>query len=349
MQQATGLQWSKLYPAVRRAVATLVSVCILGPAGSAARAQELASYPQRPVRLIVPFTPGGSADIIARMVADAMQAPLGQAVIVENRAGASGLIGAQAVARAPPDGYVIGLGTISTLAVNPVLLAHISRIDPGKDLVPVVALVSIASVLSVHPRLGVHNFAQFVMLARSKPSLLNIGSSGVGSIGHLIIERMNASLKIRLHHIPYKGQAPVVSSVLSGETHVLSDQYPSSAAHVSAGRLIPIAVAAQERLAALPQVPTFKELGHPALNDLAITWFGLVAPAGTPPQIIDKLNTAANAVLSEPAMQERLHAMGVEALGGSAQQLQEMTQDAGRNVREMVKEGRIKLEGARKP
>ncbi|WP_417284317.1 Bug family tripartite tricarboxylate transporter substrate binding protein [Comamonas sp.] len=354
MKQATGLQWSKLYPRVRRAFASVVSVCILGSAGSVAWAQGLvdarhATYPQRPVRLIVPFTPGGSADIIARMVADAMQAPLGQAVIVENRAGASGLIGAEAVAHAAPDGYVIGLGTISTLAVNPVLLAHVSRIDPSKDLAPIVALTSIASVFSVHPRLGVHNFGQFVMLARGKPSLLNIGSSGVGSVGHLIIERLNASLKIRLHHIPYKGQGPVVSSALSGETHVLSDQYPSSAAHVNSGRLIPIAVAAQERLPALPQVPTFKELGHPALNDLAITWFGLVAPAGTPPQIIDKLNTAANAVLNEPVMQERLQAMGVQVLGGSPQQLREMTQEANRSVRDMVKEGLIKLETVRKP
>lgn len=356
MKQARGFGWSRARSFADRAGHLVFDVCIgalLALAGlmSGAHASPKsvdAAYPQHALRLIVPFTAGGSADIIARMVADALQTPLGKPVIVDNRAGASGLIGAEAVARAAPDGYTIGLGTISTLVVNPVLLAHVSRIDPAKDFAPIVALASIPSIFSVHPGLGVYNYGQFVALARSKPALLNIGSSGVGSIGHLIIERMNLALKIRLHHIPYKGQGPVVSSALSGETHVLSDQYPSSAAHVASGRLIPFAVGAQERLPALPEVPTFKELGHPALNDLAITWLGLVAPAGTSPQVIDKLNAAVNEVLGEPAMQERLHAMGVQVLGGSPRQLKEMAQDASRSVREMVRDGQIKLEAGRK-
>lgn len=325
-----------------RLAGLLLACCLAVPAHAAP-----APYPQRPIRLVVPFTPGGSTDMVARVVADAMAAPLGQSVVVDNRAGGSGLAGAEAVARAPADGYTLGLGTISTLAANPVLMPPSSRLDPARDFVPVVALASIPSVFSVHPALGVHTFGQFVALARSRPGQLNIGSSGVGSIGHLIVLRMNAALKIQLHHIPYKGQGPVVSSVLSGETQVLSDQYPSSAAHVASGRLIPFAVAAQQRLPALPQVPTLRELGHEGLNSLAITWFGLVAPRGTPAAVVQALNAAANAALADPAVQEKLQAMGVQALGGSPQRLQEMMEESERTVREIVQEQRIQLPAGR--
>lgn len=295
-------------------------------------------YPQHPVRLVVPFTPGGSTDIVARLVADAMHVQLGQAVVVDNRSGAGGLIGAEAVANAAPDGYTIGLGTISTLVVNPIMLAQSARMDPAKAFVPVVALASIPSVFSVHPSMGVQSYGQLVALARSKPDQFNIGSAGVGSIGHLIAERINADLKIQLHHIPYKGQGPVVSSALSGETQVLSDQFPSSAAHVASGRLIPFAVAAQDRLSALPQVPTFKELGHPALNELAITWFGLVAPEGTPKAVVERLNGAANAALQDPAVQQRLKAMGVQALGGEPQRLSSLMEETRKAVHQTMHE-----------
>lgn len=301
---------------------------------SAAAAQAAEPrYPLRPVRLVVPFTPGGSTDIVARVIADAMHSSLGQPVVVDNRSGAGGLIGAEYVAHAAPDGYTIGLGTISTLVVNPIVLNQTTRIDPAKAFIPVVALASIPSVFSVNPVLGVRNYAQLVALARSKPDQLNIGSAGVGSIGHLIAERINADLKIKLHHIPYKGQGPVVSSALSGETQVLSDQYPSSASHVASGRLIPFAVAAQQRLSALPQVPTFKELGHPMLNNLAITWFGIVAPAGTPAAVVQTLNSAANA-----AVLDRLQSLGVQPLGGPAQRLREMMDETAQTVREMAQE-----------
>ena len=318
-------------------VAALGLVPWLVLSAAAAQAAE-PRYPQRPVRLVVPFTPGGSTDIVARVIADAMHSSLGQPVVVDNRSGAGGLIGAEYVAHAAPDGYTIGLGTISTLVVNPIVLNQTTRIDPAKAFIPVVALASIPSVFSVNPVLGVRNYAQLVALARSKPDQLNIGSAGVGSIGHLIAERINADLKIKLHHIPYKGQGPVVSSALSGETQVLSDQYPSSASHVASGRLIPFAVAAQQRLSALPQVPTFKELGHPTLNNLAITWFGIVAPAGTPAPVIQTLNSAANAALQDPAVLDRLQSLGVQPLGGPAQRLREMMDETAQTVREMAQE-----------
>ena len=320
----------------RRQFVSAAACTALAAWAGGASAQD--PWPSKPIRFVVPFAAGVSPDVVARIISDPLSRALGQPVVVDNRPGASGLIGAEYVAHAAPDGYTIGLGTISTLVVNPVMLPQSTRIDPVKAFVPVVALASIPSVFSVNSALGVRSTAQLVALARSKPGMLNIGSAGVGSIGHLIAERLNADLKIKLHHIPYKGQGPVVSSALSGETHVLSDQYPSSASHIATGRLIPFAVAAQERLPALPQVPTFKELGHPGLNNLAITWFGIVAPAGTPANVVQTLNAAANAALRDPAVQERLQALSVQALGGSPQRLRDMVDETAQSVRQTAAE-----------
>lgn len=303
---------------------------------SVGSASLAADYPNRPLRLIVPFAPGGSTDIVARLVAEAMHPALGQSLVIENRAGAGGMIGAEQVARAAADGYTLGLGSISTLAVNPVVLSA-SRVHPLEDFAPVVALASIPSVFSVHPSLGVRSFADFVRQGRSQPGDWTAGSSGVGSIGHVILEALNQDLGLQIRHIPYKGMGPVVNSALSGETQVLSDQYPSSAAHVQAGRLVPIAVAAEQRLPALPNVPTLTELGYPALNDLAITWFGLVAPAGTPPERVQLLNRAANAALAGPALRAQLAQLGVQPLGGSVEDLALRMRRTTVQVRELVK------------
>ncbi len=309
-----------------------------------ARAQGAADgYPQRPIKLVVPFAPGGSTDIVARLIADAMHGPLGQPVVVENKAGAAGLIGAEAVARAQPDGYTIGVGTISTLAVNTVMLKS-ARHDPLRDFAPITTLAQIPSVFSTHPSLGVGNLQSFIATMRARPDHYTIGSSGVGSIGHLIAESMNADLGIRMRHIPYKGQGPVVNSALAGETQVLSDQFPSSSQLVQSGKLVPFAVAAAQRLQALPQVPTLAEMGYPALNRLAITWFGLVAPAGTPPAVVDRLNQAARQALQSDAVRERLAQLGVQPLGGSPAQFSTLIADTRRQVEQLVEQRQIPLE-----
>lgn len=305
-----------------------------------AHAQEAKAFPQRPVKLIVPFAPGGSTDIVARLVAEAMHAPLGQAVVVENKAGAGGMLGAEAVARAAPDGYTVGLGSISTLAVNPVVLPQV-RVDPLKDLAPVLPLASIASVFSVRPETGLKDFASFVRTAQVQGDQWAAGSSGVGSVGHLILAAFNRDLGVQLRHIPYKGMGPVVQSVLSGETHMLSDQYPSSAPHIRSGLLLPFAVASEARLPALPQIPTLAELGYGDLNNLAITWFGLVVPAGTPQAVVERLNVAANAALQQPALHQRLDALGVRPLGGTPQQLRAMVVDTSALVRKLVQQERV--------
>ena len=323
----------------------LCAAALLGVAGwmPAAAQDKPDHYPQRPIKLIVPFAPGGSTDMVARLVADAMQGALGQPVVVDNRAGAAGLIGADAVAKAAPDGYTIGVGTISTLAVNTVVLKS-ARHDPLTAFLPITTLAQIPSVFSTHPSIGVGNFQSFVATVRAKPDFYTIGSSGVGSIGHLIAESMNETLGIRLRHIPYKGQGPVVNSALAGETQVLSDQYPSSAALVQSGKLQPFAVAAHQRLPALPQVPTLAEQGYPALNRLAITWFGLVAPAGTPPTVVDKLNQAARSALQSPALLARLQQLGVQPMGGTPAQFAALIGDTRAQVEKLVAERKITLD-----
>ena len=296
------------------------------------------SYPHhRPIKLVVPFAAGGSTDIVARLVAEGMQAQLGQTIYIENKAGAGGMVGAEQVATAAADGYTVGLGSISTLAVNPVVLKA-ARVQPLQDFKMVVPLASIASVFAVSPSAGVHDFAQFVQAARQHGDAWAVGSSGVGSIGHVILEALNAELGLQLRHIPYKGMGPVVQSALAGQTQVLSDQYPSSAPHIQAGRLVPFAVAAPARLAALPKVPTLKELGYAQLNALAITWFGLVVPAATPDTVVQRLNHAANAALHQPALQARLAELGVQTMGGTPQDLTRMVQQTTEQVQTLVRQ-----------
>lgn len=317
--------------------AAVASLCTTMPAAFAQ------AYPDKPVKLIVPFAPGGSTDIVARLVADRMQKSLGQSVVVDNRAGAGGAIGAEAVARSAPDGYTIGVATVSTLAVNPVLLKA-SRTDPLKDFAPITALASIPSVFSAHPSLKVDSLSAVVALARSKPDQLNAGSPGTGSIGHLIIEAMNDELKIQVRHVPYKGMGPVITGALGGETQLLSDQYPSSAPYIKAGKLVPFVVAADKRLAALPHVPTFKELGHADLNEIAITWFGLVAPAKTPPAIVARLNAAAADALKDPTLQARLKELGAEAIAGTPEQFGALIATGLERVRKVVQARKIEME-----
>jgi len=329
----------KLIPRPWRAL----SVCMLA-LGAALPALAQADYPQRPVKLIVPFAPGGSTDIVARLVADKMQATLGQPVVVDNRAGSGGAIGSEVVARAEPDGYTIGIGTVSTLAVNPLLLKA-SRVDPLKDFAPITVLADVPSVFMVHPSFpGGRNFQQVVSELRAKPGSYNMGSSGPGSISHLIIEAMNVDLKIKLTHVPYRGMGPAMTAALAGETQVVSDQYPSSAAHIKGGKLIPFAVGAHRRLEALPEVPTLKELGYADLNELAITWFGIVAPAKTPAAVQKKLLDAATAALRDPALVARLKELGMEPAAGSPADFRKLIGSALERNRRIVQAANISAE-----
>ena len=289
---------------------------LLAPASALAQAQ---SYPNRPVVMIVPFAPGGSTDVIARVVADAMRYPLGQSVIAETRAGAGGSIGTAAIAKAAPDGYTIGMGTASTLAINPAAYKNLSY-DVRTDLVPVGGIAAVPNIMTVNAELPAKNMAEFVALAKAQPGKFSYGSSGNGSVSHLMGEQFKLASKTDLVHVPYRGIGPALNDAIGGQIQVLFDNLPTSLPHVQSGKLRALAVSGPKRLVVLPDVPTFGELGMEDLNWMA--FFGMVAPARTPPAVIARLNDALNKALNEPTVREKLKAQQAEVTGGEPEKFE---------------------------
>lgn len=293
-------------------LAHLVVVAVVGV--SAARAQD---YPARPITLIVPFAPGGSTDVIARVMAEGLRAELGQAVVVDNRAGAGGALGTAAIAKAVPDGYTIGMGTASTLAINPAAYATLAY-DVVTDLAPVSNIAAVPNIMSVNPSLPATTMDQFVALARAQPGRLAYGSSGNGSVSHLMGEQFKLATKTDLLHVPYRGIGPALNDTVGGQIQVLFDNLPSSLPQVEGGKLRALAVSAQTRLAALPNVPTFAELGLDDLDWRA--FFGLVAPVATPPAIMMRLHAAVVRVLQKPEVRRTLAVQQATVVGNTPQE-----------------------------
>jgi tripartite-type tricarboxylate transporter receptor subunit TctC len=268
------------------------------------------SYPTKPIKLIVPFAPGGTTDLLARVVADKLPRLIGQAVIVENRAGAGGVIGTEVLARSAPDGYVIGMATASTHGVNPAVYPKLSY-DAVKDFAPIALIATVPNVMVVNPTVAARNMKEFIELAKKQPGQLSFASPGSGSIGHAVGELFKQAAKVDLVHIPYKGAGPALNDVIGGQVQVLYDNLPTSLPHIQAGKLRALAIASRERNRTVPDVPTFAELGLPAVNEPA--WFGLVAPTNTPAEIVSKIQKAMDVILKQPDVRERLEKMGAEA------------------------------------
>ncbi len=300
-------------------------------------------YPSQPVRLIVPFAPGGSTDALARAVAEGLRKELGQSVVVENRAGAGGLLGTEAVARAEPDGYTLGMATVSTMAVNP-LLYGTKRVDPQTQLAPVASVATVPVVWMVNPAFPAQDFAQFLAELRAHPGKYSYGSPGVGSLGHLNLAAMNADLKVDVLHVPYRGMGPALTAAVGGEVQVQQDQYASAQSLVKAGKLRAIAVSAPARLPDMPELPTMTELGYPQLNALGQTWFGLVAPAGTPEAVVLRLNQAAVRALADPALVQRLAGMGAQPDAGTPQAFADRIAQTLAANRKIIETAGIKLD-----
>lgn len=319
--------------------AVVCAVALGAPVFTAAQG----AYPSQPVRLIVPFAPGGSTDVLARAVADGLRKELGQSVVVENRAGAGGLIGTEAVARADADGYTLGMATVSTMAVNP-LLYGTQRVDPARQLVPVASVATVPVVWMVNPAFPAQDFPQFVAELRAHPGKYSFGSPGVGSLGHLNLAAMNADLKVDVLHVPYRGMGPALTAAVGGEVQVQQDQYASAQSLIKAGKLRAIAVSAPARLAGMPDLLTLAELGYPQLNALGQTWFGLVAPAGTPDAVVQALNLAVGRALADPALAQRLAALGAQPDGGTPEAFaQRIAQTLAAN-RKIIETAGIKLD-----
>ncbi|MFY1854505.1 Bug family tripartite tricarboxylate transporter substrate binding protein [Achromobacter xylosoxidans] len=282
----------------KAALATaLAGLCLSGAA------QAADAYPNKPIRLIVPFAAGGTTDIVARVVAEGLGRELGQPVVVENRGGGGGSIGADALARSTPDGYTLGVATVSTMATNPATNPK-TPYNPLKDFAPITNMVNVPNVLTVNPAVPAKSVAEVVALLKANPGKYSYASSGAGGIGHLDGELFKSLTQTDMVHVPYRGSGPALNDVIAGQVNAQFDNLPSSMPHIQAGKLRALAIAAPKRLPALPDVPTFAEGGLPEMDNMA--WYGLVAPAGTPQAVIDRIHDATVKALKDPKIAQRL-------------------------------------------
>lgn len=276
------------------------------------------SYPGKPLRLIVPFPPGGVTDVVSRAVAARLSSELGQPVLVENRAGASGVIGAEAAAKAPADGHTLLMGNISTLAINTVSFASLPY-DPVKSFAPVTMVAIQPLLIAVHPSVQAQSLAELVALARAKPGALSYGTAG--SSIHLAVEYFAGIAGIRMNHIPYKGSAPAITDLIGGQIQVLFDPFSTIYPQVRAGKARGLAVTTAQRSPVAPELPTVAELGHAGFD--VSSWQGIVVPAGTPRDVVARLHRDALKVLSSPEIQEQFAKQGAEAAPSSPEQFGE--------------------------
>ncbi|WP_420476724.1 tripartite tricarboxylate transporter substrate binding protein BugE [Noviherbaspirillum sp. ST9] len=317
-------------------------VCALVSGLAFAASAHADNFPSKPITLIVPFAPGGTTDIVARIVADKLGKELGQAVIVENRGGGGGSIGAAAISKAAPDGYTIGVSTVSTHAVNAACNPKLGY-DPISGFAPITNMARTPNVLTVNSKFAAQDFKQFLDQVKKNPGKLNYATSGTCSIQHMVGEQFKASTGTFILHIPYRGAGPALNDLLGGQVDMMFDNLPSSMSHIQSGKLRPLAIAWNKRLDALPNVPTFAELGLKQVNDPA--WYGLVAPPKTPEDIIKKLNTAAVKVLNMPEVKERLKQQGAEPVGNTpAEHAAEIKAELDKMKNVVTKQG-IKFDG----
>lgn len=285
----------------------LLTACALALAACNVQAQ---AYPTKPIRLIIPFAPGGGNDVLGRLIGGKLSELIGQQVVIDNRAGAGGTIGAELAAKAAPDGYTLVIGHIGTLAVNPTLYRRLPY-DPLKDFQPVSLFAKVANMMVVHPSLPAKSVKELIALAKAKPGVLVYGSGGNGGAGHLATEYFKLLAKVDIRHIPYKGTGPALIDLLAGQTQLIFAGIPGTVPHVRAGKLRPLAVSTSARLAIFPDVPTVAETvpGYEATQ-----WYGVLAPAGTPAAVVSRLNKEIARALKDPQLEERLVASGSEPL-----------------------------------
>jgi len=304
---------------------------------TAAHAQD---YPAKPIRYVVPFPPGGSSDLIARAIAPRMSEKMGQQVVIENRAGAGGMIGVDIVAKAPPDGYTIGLAAAGALSSN-IHLYPSMPFNPEKDLAPVTMLAIIPFFLVAHPSQP-GTLRELIAAAKAKPGALAVGYGGNGSTMHLAGELFNMMAGVKLQPVPYKGSGPVSTDVLGGQVPLGVVDVPSAIAHVRAGKMRALAVTSKRRIVAAPDVPTFEEAGVPGYE--AIGWFGTVAPANTPPAVIQKLHGETVAALQDPGIRERALAAGAEPFTNTPTEFAALIREETRKWAEVIRIANIKLQ-----
>ncbi len=299
----------------RRTLLAALAIAAVGtiPAGAFAQA----AYPSKPVTIVVPFAAGGTTDILARIIGQALTTELGQPVVVDNRAGAGGNIGGALAAKAPADGYTLFMGTVGTHAINASLYKKMP-FDPVKDFAPLTRVANVPNLLVANPAQPYKSVKELIAYAKANPGKLNFGSSGNGSSIHLSGELFKSLAKVDMVHVPYKGSAPAVTDLLGNQIGIMFDNMPSAIQHVRSGKLVPIAVTTAKRSPELPNVPTIAEAGVPGYE--ATSWFGMFAPAGTPAPVLAKLNTALVKVLNQAEVKKKINDQGAETVSETPEQ-----------------------------
>lgn len=324
-----------LTPLLRAALAATAAL-VMG----AAHAQS--AYPARPVKRIVPFAPGGSTDLAARLVAEYGSRELGQSIVVENKAGAGGSTGMEFVARAPADGYTLGMATVSTHGSNPAVYGRKLRYHPLKDFAPVTNVATTPSVFAVHPGTPARTMKEFIALVQANPGKYSFASPGIGSLGHANIEHFMALAKLEMLHVPYKGAGQAMTDAMSGQVTAITDNLPSALPNIASGKLRALAVLSEQRSPSLPDVPTYGELGFPQMGSGG--WFGVVAPAGTPPEVIARLNAAFHKAMKHPEFIKKMDESGATLIPGTPESFAQQIQQAMERYERVAKMARISLE-----
>ena len=332
-----------LHSKIHRTIVTAVAGALLLASGFFAggvRAQDVSAYPGKPIRIIVPFPAGGTADILPRVLGEKLSARFGQTITIENRAGAAGNIGAEAVFKSEPDGYTLLSAPPPPLVINPSLYAKLAF--DASQFVPVTIIAAVPNVLLIHPKVPVNTMAEFIAYAKANPDKLNYASQGSGTTSHLTAEMFKSMAGVRITHVPYKGTAPALTDLLGGQVDMMFDNLGVSAQHVRSGKLKALAVGSAKRVSSLPAVPTVIEAGIAGFN--AVTWFGVVAPPKTLPEIAAKLSAAIAEVLKHPDVIKRLQDLSAEPVGGTPAETAAFMKDEAERWKRVIQSANVKVD-----